>query len=438
MDALSGTPYLASPDVEQRVLAAIGELETRVALLRSKGNLRQETIEKYYQHSRLEDVTQSNAIEGSPLTIRETELAVQRVTLTGHDPAYAKDAQTLFAAFEKLAQLARDRAATDITQVQTLHGLILGERPGAGIFRSQKVIIRGATHRPPPDWKAVMDAMEAWESWSLARADLPPFLRGAVLHAWLAHIHPFVDGNGRTARAITTLEFVRGGYPPLIIRRKDRARYYEALAASDEGDLAPFLELILARGADALRDLERTAVAAEGYSVAVAALRQKQAGKLAVWNKAAELLVASLASAATGMAAQGVRIEVRPYDLALELDEYLQLCEGQAITDAWAFLLVAQAAGCTPVERLAWIGFRSDEMLWGLGKSEVRGPTLFWSVATESYPKWRRANTSEGPGGEEITYANDGWTVRSGQRLSTYGTEALVERIVNDLVEMLH
>ena len=58
------------------------------------------------------------------------------------------------------------------------------------------------------------------------------------------------------------LELIRAGLPSVIIRRKDRLRYYEALAESDTGgDLGPISELILARAEDALRDLERTAAA---------------------------------------------------------------------------------------------------------------------------------------------------------------------------------
>ena len=87
--------------------------------------------------------------------------------------------------------------------------------------------------------------------------------------------HPFTDGNGRTARAVMNLELIRAGLPSVIIRRKDRLRYYEALAESDQGvDLGLIAELILTRATDALRDLERAAKAHQGYDLVQARLRK--------------------------------------------------------------------------------------------------------------------------------------------------------------------
>src|SRR5690606_33418026 len=113
--------------------------------------------------------------------------------------------------------------------------------------------------RPPRTWSEVMSQMEQWEQWSRNSVMVPTLLRATLLHAWLEHIHPFIDGNGRTGRAITNLEFVRAGYPPIIIRRKDRDTYLDALARADNGDLAALVDLFAARLDDALRDLERAA-----------------------------------------------------------------------------------------------------------------------------------------------------------------------------------
>ena len=157
------------------------------------------------------------------------------------DPAYARDAHALARAVDELALLARQRVPTDIQQLLRIHDLVLGGRSGAGAFRQNEVRIRGSAHVPPRTWKAVMAAMEHWESWSTRNSNAPPILRAAVLHAWLEHIHPFIDGNGRTGRAITNLELVRAGYPPIIIRRKDRDQYLDALARADNADLGPFL-----------------------------------------------------------------------------------------------------------------------------------------------------------------------------------------------------
>ena len=196
MLALKGCPYEVSEEVEARLLSQVRDLEFRVNLLRGAGKMTDATLGRYYKNTRLIDVTESNGIEGSTLELRETELAVMKgATLTGHDPAYVRDAKALFKAFERLADLARDRSATNIEQVKQIHGLILGELPGAGVFRSEPVTIGGARHVPPATWAFVMKGMEDWEKWSVDRASMPAPLRATVLHAWLAHVHPFIDGN---------------------------------------------------------------------------------------------------------------------------------------------------------------------------------------------------------------------------------------------------
>ena len=77
-------------------------------------------------------------------------------------------------------------------------------------------------------------------------AELEPALRATVVHAWLTHIHPFDDGNGRMARLLANLALTQSGYPPLFIRAEsDRGQYYDALEASDKGDILPLYDLFV-------------------------------------------------------------------------------------------------------------------------------------------------------------------------------------------------
>jgi Fic family protein len=247
---LESTPYLLDEVASRQVKARLGAIEERVALLRQSGRLTGQTVRDYYGEKRFEQVAESNALEGSTLSVGETELAVLKgVTITGHDPAFTRDAIALDRALTRIAELAREVSTpTNIEQLQEVHALLLGDHPGAGLFRKERVLIRGARHTPPKTWEQVMRQMESWQEWSAANGTLPAPLRSAVLHAWLTHVHPYVDGNGRVARAVGNLELIRAGYPPIIFKKKSRDQYIEALAESDEGGgLRSFLDLVLDR-----------------------------------------------------------------------------------------------------------------------------------------------------------------------------------------------
>ncbi len=196
------------------------------------------------------------------------------------------------------------------------------------------------------------------------------------------------------------------------------------------------LDLVLSRANDALRDLERTAGEVQGYSPALAALRKKQENQLAIWNKAVELLLVNVNAEVGALVEQGGGDgHVQDYDPALDLDEYLVLCDGRPISDAWAFAVQIHPLACNTVSRLAWIGYRSHEMTAALGGKG--GPTIFWSVPNPAgVPRWRRALGNEAPAGEEMTYEGDGWVVRNGNGITRLGPSQLAQRIVHDLVKL--
>ena len=72
-------------------------------------------------------------------------------------------------------------------------------------------------------------------------AGVPPEVEAAWLHHRFAQIHPFQDGNGRVARALATLIFVKGDWFPLVVRDRERGAYIDALKAADDGDLDPLV-----------------------------------------------------------------------------------------------------------------------------------------------------------------------------------------------------
>jgi hypothetical protein len=283
-----------------------------------------------------------------------------------------------------------------------------------------------------------MDQMEAWQDWSLAQAEAPAVVRAAVLHAWLAHIHPFVDGNGRAARAITTLELMRGGLPSAVIRRKERTRYLDALQLSDvAGDLGAFLDLILERSEQALRGLELAAAQQQHYDPVVVQAERRLRAELQVWNTAVELLATSLELRLAVLRESGLgHAHVERFRDGIDLDDYRDLCGRVPISAAWAFAVRCAIPGVAPAERLAWVGFRSFEM-----ERSTRlgpGPALLWSQRNpERYPPWLRLFGEDAPGFEELALAPEGgdcWFARQGEVVRELRLREVVEAVAAALV----
>lgn len=76
------------------------------------------------------------------------------------------------------------------------------------------------------------------------RPDVPPEVEAAWLHQRFAQIHPFQDGNGRVARALASLVFLRAGWFPLVVHRDDRGEYIDCLEQADSGDLSALVNLL--------------------------------------------------------------------------------------------------------------------------------------------------------------------------------------------------
>lgn len=440
---LDATPYVLDESASNQVRVRLDAIEERVALLRRSGTLTEQTIRDYYGDKRFEQVAESNAIEGSTLSVGETELAVVKgITITGHDPAFARDAVALDRALSRIAELARDASSpTDIRQLHEVHALLLGERPGAGIFRRERVTISGSKHTPPKTWEQVMQQMSDWQNWSSANQDLPAPIRSAVLHAWLTHVHPFIDGNGRTSRAIGNLELIRAGYPPIIIKKKERDRYIEALAESDEGgDIRSFMELVFDRLEVGLTGLELSAKRRQGYNPVIEKIRLRQEKQLNIWETSVKLLASIIEHRVVqALEPVGGGCSIKSFDRPLDLDDYLEVCEGRSVPRSWAFTVRLEVPGLSRLEKLAYIGHRSPRMSQALGQEG--GPAIYWSRPNpERFPKWV-GDGARSPFAEEITSKGgngDEWYARkSDGTIERVQTTDLAGRIANALVSQL-
>lgn len=112
------------------------------------------------------------------------------------------------------------------------------------IFFSIQVYVGRFEPPSADDVPSEMHELMAWLRAETTLRSVHPVELAALMHYKLVAIHPFVDGNGRTARLLMNLILMQAGFPPVVIRFTDRQAYYETLKAANDGDLRPFIRFI--------------------------------------------------------------------------------------------------------------------------------------------------------------------------------------------------
>ena len=189
----------------------------------------------------------SNAIEGNTLTLMETKVVLEGITVGGKLLREHFEAINHRDAILYVEDVARKAEPLSEWQIRNLHRLVLKQidDDNAGSYRKLNVTIAGARH-VPPDMLVVPEQMAALMQWyDKDAAALHPVVRAAKLHVDFVKIHPFTDGNGRTARLLLNLELLKAGFPAIVLPVERRLAYYEALdAAHMEGDMTAFVALV--------------------------------------------------------------------------------------------------------------------------------------------------------------------------------------------------
>lgn len=192
----------------------------------------------------------SNAIEGNTLTLRETALVLEGITIDKKPLKDHLEAVGHRDAFLYVQELVQNQIPFSESIIKQIHTLVLMDRPeDRGIYRRIPVRIMGAYHEPP-DPILVPEQIEQLVA-EFAKKQLHPIESAALFHLKFEGIHPFVDGNGRTGRLILNLFLMQNGYPPINVKYADRKRYYEAFDAYYRDDDAGAMVQIVA---DSLKD----------------------------------------------------------------------------------------------------------------------------------------------------------------------------------------
>lgn len=190
---------------------------------------------------------ESNAIEGSTLTLRETALILQEgITIAEKPIKEHLEAIGHKDAFDFIIELVDRNAALTERVIKEVHSLVLmSDRENRGVYRKVPVMIVGADHTPPQPYM-IAKQMETlicdFEIWKHEKHIIEAI---AKFHLQFESIHPFIDGNGRTGRLLLNFELMKSGLLPVNIKFSDRLRYYDCFGSyRKHGDVNALADMI--------------------------------------------------------------------------------------------------------------------------------------------------------------------------------------------------
>jgi Fic family protein len=195
-----------------------------------------EIIHKLDEQFTLEWTYNSNAIEGNTLSLQETDLVINRGLTIGNKTLKEHfEAVNHKEGIQFLYDFVKKKRALDEKVILGVHKIILKNISDidAGHYRNTNVMITGAVHLPPSAIKIPKLMMEFIEWYYQYKSRLSIVELAGWVHYKMVYIHPFIDGNGRTARLLMNLILLQNGYPPAVILHIDRKKYYRVLKEAD-------------------------------------------------------------------------------------------------------------------------------------------------------------------------------------------------------------
>lgn len=198
----------------------------------------------------IEYTYESNKIEGNTLTLQETALVIEKgLTVGGKTLNEHLEAVNHTYAIEYIKELSRDNQSISERDLLQIYSLILKgiDNINAGQYRKVQVLISGAKYVPPQPYLVAKEMEELIIWYNENKNKLHPVILSAEMHERLVTIHPFIDGNGRTARLLMNLILLQNGFPIAILKgdSESRLKCYNVLEiAQTESNKQPFIDFI--------------------------------------------------------------------------------------------------------------------------------------------------------------------------------------------------
>ncbi len=376
-------------------------LDEQVRDMWAKGELSPPLLLDMYQQVKIDELYHSNKIEGNSLTYGETtEIIETNIDILGKPSKDQQEARNLSAVLDYAHSLGADSSiAVTQNELRRIHSLLLHRlQDDAGTYRTTQLKITGSRYSPPEAFQvpahmtALSDYVKQVTSPDAQHSEFPIF-SAAAAHVWLAQIHPFTDGNGRTARALMNIILMRRGYPPCIITEEDRPQYIDALESSwESGNLTTFVELVH-ENINEQRENRGWLVSLQARLEQVVSSEVKN--EYRIWRNAMIYLKSQFRHIVDNISTmdtlKSVNVKFAGYG-PLTIEKYASLREDNRATKTWFFSLEFNGDG-RRVRYLFFFGYPTDQrmkrrcsVILFIAKNTIDGYERLQDISQSSIP----------------------------------------------------
>lgn len=219
--------------------------QIKESYLKNKQKAAGSVYENYYQYFVTGFTYDTNAIEGSTITLQETGLILfDRIVPEGKSLKEINEVQNHKDAFDYMLAYKGDINRVFVLKLHKIlmHNILWRS---SGRFRDVQVYVRGANFTPPPANEVEKQFKQLMLWYRSNKKKYHPAVIAAYFHHVFESVHPFRDGNGRVGRLLLNFILRKNNFPMVNIKYKERAKYYAALEEGNKGDIKPMTDLII-------------------------------------------------------------------------------------------------------------------------------------------------------------------------------------------------
>ena len=234
------------PDGRRTRAGVLAEIEQKCERLDALRPLTPGEVRRLQEEFMVEFTYNSNAIEGNTLTLKETAMVLEGMTIDQKPLKDHLEAVGHRDAFLYIQDIAKQDVPLSEFVIKNIHSLVLMNQPeDKGVYRRIPVRIMGAYTEPVQPYLIEPRMTELLAVNEERKVTMNTIERVARFHLEFEGIHPFIDGNGRTGRLLMNLDLIRSGYPAINVKFADRKKYYDAFDAYyRDGSAEEMIELI--------------------------------------------------------------------------------------------------------------------------------------------------------------------------------------------------